>query len=139
MARDMEKKKARDAEYRARNRDKAVARARKWREDNPERTKALHRARYLAMRDQIRDTNLRKKYRIPLVAYEAMLENQGGVCAICFGAQIKGKSMCVDHDHETGSVRSLLCDSCNNGLGRFKDSPRLLRLAIAYLEKHGCL
>ena len=41
-----------------------------------------------------------------------------------------------DHDHDTGMARDWICDSCNTGLGRFKDDVKLLKKAIAYLEKH---
>lgn len=68
--------------------------------------------------------------------YDLLLLAQGGVCAICSGACGTGRHLSVDHDHATGQVRALLCASCNNGLGRFKDSPALLRAAASYIEQH---
>ena len=132
----MAAKKARDAEYRARNREKAVARAKKWREDNPERYLKLQKDYYQANRDNFRARELMKKFGLTMAAYSEMLAAQGGVCAICAGAQSHGKSMAVDHDHETGAVRALLCDNCNRGIGLFRDSPELCRAVADYLEKH---
>lgn len=68
--------------------------------------------------------------------YAALLEAQGHRCAICRRREWNGRhgQPHVDHDHKTKRVRGLLCDSCNNGLGRFKDDPDLLRAAISYLE-----
>lgn len=70
--------------------------------------------------------------------FVAMLEAQDGRCAICRADSWGGKhgSPHVDHDHVTGKVRGLLCDGCNNGLGRFKDDPARLRAAATYLEAH---
>lgn len=67
-----------------------------------------------------------------------MYELQGGVCAICGLEQAVeySENLSVDHDHETGAVRELLCHHCNVGLGGFKDDPRLLNKASAYLMKH---
>jgi len=64
-----------------------------------------------------------------------MLKEQGGGCAICGETKpLKGKNyLCVDHCHETGEVRGILCHACNTGLGKFKDSPELLHTAINYL------
>lgn len=64
-----------------------------------------------------------------LTVEEARHFRQGKVCAICGGVD----RLCVDHDHATGEIRGVLCLNCNNGLGRFKDDPELLRKAIRYL------
>jgi len=86
----------------------------------------------------IRNSNLRKLYGITHADYERMLLEQKGRCAIC-GDSSPGsgkKHFSVDHNHVTNKVRQLLCDPCNNGLGRFKDDLERLRKAVAYLEKH---
>ena len=65
-----------------------------------------------------------------------MYEAQDGRCAICGSAEVKqgnSKYFHVDHDHETGAVRSLLCAMCNKGLGCFEDNPLLLQQARDYL------
>ncbi|AQX82044.1 hypothetical protein BWO91_06290 [Plantibacter flavus] len=66
--------------------------------------------------------------------YRAMHADQQGACAICRKTEAQnGKALAVDHDHETGRVRGLLCDQCNIALGRFQDSPENLRRALDYL------
>lgn len=62
-----------------------------------------------------------------------MLE-QKGRCKICAEKMVKVN---IDHDHETGRVRGLLCMPCNMGLGLFKDNIRRLAAAIVYLEDNG--
>ncbi len=72
------------------------------------------------------------KYGIQLQTFKALLEKQGGECAIC---QTKLLSkFCIDHNHDTGTVRGLLCYSCNNGLGMFNDSTFSLLKAVEYLN-----
>lgn len=71
--------------------------------------------------------------------YQLMLVAQGGCCAICRSSgegQGRGivRSLAVDHCHETGAVRGLLCHRCNAALGMVKDSVSVLRSAISYLE-----
>jgi hypothetical protein len=58
-------------------------------------------------------------------------------CAICTTQVWNGRHARphVDHDHETGKVRGILCSECNTGLGKFKDNPELLRAALRYLER----
>lgn len=65
--------------------------------------------------------------------YDRRLNEQGGGCAIC-GEFPTEKKLAVDHDHETGRVRGLLCMRCNTALGHFEDSITLLEAAIDYLE-----
>lgn len=71
-----------------------------------------------------------------------MAAAQGGVCAICsqppnrVAATGKVTDFDIDHDHETGRARGLLCSNCNRGLGLFGDDPERLLAAAAYLEKH---
>ena len=66
--------------------------------------------------------------------YQVILEKQNGVCAIC-----KNKyeiELGVDHNHETGENRGLLCTACNVALGNFKDNIEFLEEAIRYLKLH---
>ena len=77
---------------------------------------------------------LKKLYGISLEEYEALLDSQDGVCAICKETPRNNRFLGVDHDHDTGRVRGLLCTTCNVGLGALHDSVEILRSALAYLE-----
>ncbi|KKM14069.1 hypothetical protein LCGC14_1709810 [marine sediment metagenome] len=80
--------------------------------------------------------NLRKRTAargITVEVYERMVEAQGGLCLICGKGGHNG-SLAIDHDHKTGEVRGLLCNSCNFGIGNFKDSPKLMAKGAEYLE-----
>jgi hypothetical protein len=74
---------------------------------------------------------LKAKYGITDEDYDAMAEAQGYRCAICES----DAPFVVDHCHQTGRVRGLLCHNCNVGLGHFKDNPQILTAALQYL---GC-
>lgn len=76
---------------------------------------------------------LRKYYDLSIAEYEQMLEAQGGVCAICKQADLR-KRLSVDHDHTTGKVRGLLCNTCNRALGLLKDSIPVMTAATDYLK-----
>lgn len=84
-----------------------------------------------------RARNLRK-YDLTPEQFDAMLERQGGVCAICrkppTGGNTSARCLHVDHDHVTGEIRGLLCSNHNVALGLFEDSPAFLRQAANYLE-----
>lgn len=83
----------------------------------------------------VKETELKRAYGITLDDYFDMLEKQGGKCAICGGDQIERyKYFSVDHCHTKGHIRGLLCDSCNRGLGFFRDNPDTLSKAIRYLN-----
>lgn len=79
--------------------------------------------------------NRKNRYGVEECDYKKLLVKQDLVCAICSGLCIK--SLCVDHDHESGMVRGLLCNNCNVGIGYLKDSPNVLASAIIYLHQHG--
>jgi hypothetical protein len=64
---------------------------------------------------------------------DAKIIQQDGRCALCHGTS---KRLHVDHCHSTQRIRSMLCTTCNIGLGSFLDSPQLLRAAADYLERH---
>lgn len=68
--------------------------------------------------------------------YEAMVIAQNYGCSICGRADLD-RRLAVDHDHQTGENRKLLCYKCNLGLGLFMDSPALLVKAASYLMDHG--
>ena len=78
-----------------------------------------------------REYHLRRRYGIGVKAFEEMLEEQGGACLICE----KPDPEHVDHDHETGKVRGILCFNCNQGLGDFRDDVRSLTRAVGYLMR----
>lgn len=72
--------------------------------------------------------------------YDRMNQEQRGRCAICGndGSRSRGGRLAVDHCHESGAVRGLLCGPCNKGLGHFRDDPHLLDRAKSYLEHYLC-
>jgi hypothetical protein len=97
--------------------------------------KPCHNARGKASKDKVggsRTYHLKRRYGITAEEADALLEAQGGVCAICKVAPAAH----VDHDHATGAVRALLCFNCNGGLGQFKDDPLLLHAAAYYVQFH---
>jgi len=111
------------------NRERYNATGRRWYRKNGGKKIIRERARAIA------------KYGMTLAEYDTLLLKQKEVCAICKRAErnrIKAggvlRSLAVDHDHETGVVRGLLCSSCNRGLGKFGDDPNRLRSAAEYLE-----
>lgn len=78
--------------------------------------------------------NIELKYGLTPEAWGNLFEKQGGVCAICKNPETQNKRISVDHDHETGKVRGLLCNNCNRGLGLLKDSLHTLSAAVEYLK-----
>lgn len=87
-----------------------------------------------------KSANLRKRlkssYGLTLEQYDEMVENQDGVCIICGNVNENGYRLCVDHDHETGKIRALLCHRCNRLIGWAGEDIILLRSLANYLEKY---
>lgn len=86
-----------------------------------------------------REVQLKRKFGLSQADHDALLEAQGGVCAICGGPpRGRGEKLgrfSVDHCHLTGRVRGLLCQRCNSAIGLLNDDAELVRRAVAYLEK----
>lgn len=80
------------------------------------------------------DWHTRKLYGITAQAVADMFESQAGACAICGNSLFE--SCHIDHCHDTGKVRGLLCRGCNHGLGSFQDCPHVLTAASNYIAKH---
>lgn len=86
-----------------------------------------------------RKSKLKRAFGLTVQQYDEMLVAQGGRCALC-GSDFPGGRgrFVVDHCHDTGKIRGLLCNLCNVGLGALRDSPQLLQKAIHYLGRnHG--
>ncbi len=90
-----------------------------------------------------RRARLKRQYGITVEDYDRMRAAQNGACAVCGTTTPVGRVsewtqdywLHVDHDHKTGTVRGLLCNECNTGLGKFQDDPELLVAAVSYLER----
>jgi hypothetical protein len=106
---------------------------------------------YKMGKEQVRHYGLARNYDgMTLTRYAEMFAEQSGCCAICKKpetAKIPGRrnndyksagvrDLSVDHDHETGAVRQLLCNACNHMLGHAFDDPQRLRAAADYLDFH---
>ena len=122
----------RNAVYRSHCKECQATAARKWFAENSERANE-NRRRY----------SLFDNYGITTQDYDALLRQQGGVCAICgngepdaHGRTGKKFRLSVDHCHDTGAVRGLLCQKCNRAIGLLNDDPIRLRKAISYLLFH---
>lgn len=102
------------------NRDRRLETTREWVKKNPRRVK---------------DNLLKWSFGISLEQYEQLLESQNGVCGICKKPP-KRIHLAVDHDHDTGAIRGLLCTHCNTVIGFAKDDPSILESAIDYLKHH---
>jgi hypothetical protein len=114
--------------YRTINKDKISKNAKDWRSKNRESYISEFRKR---------------KYGITQEQYLHMLKNQNGVCAICGNLETVTdkktgliRSLCVDHDHESGKIRGLLCSRCNVAIGLIDDSPEKAKKIFEYLSYH---
>lgn len=84
-----------------------------------------------------RERNIKKLYGITVDQFNAMLIRQEGKCAICGTTEPGGKgNFFVDHCHETGKIRELLCLHCNSAIGYFRDNISYMQKGIDYINKH---
>ena len=82
-------------------------------------------------RRRSRRTMRKYRYGITDEDFQRLFDSQNGACAVCLTAT----ALVVDHDHDTGAVRGLLCTPCNHALGKMKDSIPSLERAAAYLRR----
>jgi len=91
--------------------------------------------------NEANDAQQLRRTKCTVPQFQSLLQAQKGKCAICGtteGHRSRRGKVCrlaVDHDHQTGEVRGLLCNNCNRWLGRFKDSTKNLEAAVRYLKR----
>lgn len=119
MVRDPEKRKATYDRHKERNKQRLLERI------DPERRGNLNEA--------ARRSKYRSRYGLHFEEYVGLLSAQEGKCAICGD---NSKQLQLDHDHNTGRPRAILCFNCNSGLGQFKDNLLIMAKAITYLMEH---
>jgi hypothetical protein len=87
------------------------------------------------------DAHRQKKYGITPEQFHSLILKQNNCCAICGKPETikwrgKIKKLAIDHNHDTGKIRGLLCHFCNVGIGQFRDSLPLLQKAMDYIKLH---
>jgi hypothetical protein len=119
-------------------REAARERTRQWVVDNPERKRENNQAYATSGRKRPSDrkSHLKRTFGLTLEDYDRMLAEQGGGCAIC-GRLPDKTALHVDHCHETGRVRGLLCFRCNAAIGHLREDPAVIAAALAYVTRHG--
>ena len=142
-----EKQRVRMKAWRSSNKDRIAEYQKEWRTRNATQVAEYQKAYqegYKSREDVQFKTwmrNLHRNYSMTPECFNKLWQEQSGKCLICgIGLMPKGRSSasaCVDHNHETGAVRGLLCRGCNHGIGCLKDSPDVLRKALQYLEERG--
>ena len=121
---------------------RAAEEKRLHRQLNPNISSAYQKRRYAENRDWERLVNILNKYNLTLDQYHSMFENQDFGCAICgvednertTKAKKCFRELVVDHNHDTGKVRGLLCGTCNSLIGYAKENIAILQNAQRYLE-----
>lgn len=136
--------------YRDSHKDKVYEKQKRYLKRHAERRKETCRKYYEKNREKIlakvssekksrnawdrRIYHIKRHYGLTEPEYVSMLERQGGLCVICGLPPHDGRFLVVDHDHDSGAVRDLLCLPCNSRLGVIEKTPDLIVKMIEYLE-----
>jgi hypothetical protein len=93
----------------------------------------------LKAKETVRKATIKNKFNITIEQYKQLLIKQNNKCAICDRSYFEYKKttkreFCIDHNHQTGEIRGLLCSPCNRAIGQLQDNPNILRKAAFYLE-----
>jgi hypothetical protein len=107
-----------------------------WRKSNPERWRKISaKSRKKRSADgRVKNEVLRWKYGIGYPEFRRMITEQDNRCAICMRPFKSERVTFVDHDHNTGKVRGILCAGCNMGIGILGEDVKILQKAINYLQ-----
>jgi len=127
-------------EYHLKNRRRILEVKSKWRQENKEARLDYARKYRLANPEKLRNKGLQHRYGLSGDEYRVLLIKQSGVCAICSKPETAKRRwriarLSVDHDHQTGLVRGLLCQRCNNCLTQGDQDILWFNKASTYLEK----
>jgi hypothetical protein len=106
----------------------------RWHKKHPERVSGHKKKWEKANGKAASRRKVLQQYDLTEADYQRMLTKQGGVCQICLQPPKPGKSLHVDHCHESGRVRGLLCFRCNFGLSWFAESAERMERAVAHLK-----
>lgn len=104
-----------------------------WQDKNKDKMKEYRKKNSKTHSEKYRENFIKNKYGISSLEYESLLVQQNYQCKIC-KSQIKNKRLHIDHCHNTGKIRGLLCSNCNTSLGLIKDNIQTLKDMILYLE-----
>lgn len=115
------------------NKKKALARHRVWRNKNRKRINFRKRTWRKRHSRQVKANRLKHEYGLTMREFSLLRKAQENCCAVC--RKTFRKTPCIDHDHETGRVRGLLCNTCNTGIGMLKDSVIVVESAARYLRR----
>ena len=118
-------------------RDEYIRRSQKWRDEHPEYYEEVLRRNREENRDRRaevgRRSYFRRKYGLSMGELDFLRIVQGDRCAICGEADTSG--LHVDHHHDTGLIRGLLCGKCNKAIGLLREDPALFDSASSYLQR----
>jgi len=111
--------------YYAQNREMYLRKTKEWRDANPDRVAT-----------SLRKSQLLKRYNLTPDMFNEMLGISDGRCYICGDvlARLTKEFPCIDHCHQTGVIRGILCSRCNRMLGLARDNPEILQNAVKYLN-----
>ena len=122
--------------YRDTHKEKVSGYKKLYREKHSEEIKKYAKEHKEANPEYYRNYMLVYRFGITLEDYNNMFNIQKGCCAVCGKHQSElNRILAVDHDHDTGKVRGLLCMSCNTSIGKLGDSIESIEKVLSYLKK----
>ena len=117
------------------NKEHSKSKSVTWNKANKDKRSKISNNWYQKNISKVKGIALKREYNLSMEQYDQLLSQQNNCCMVCHKNQVLfKKKLAVDHCHETGKIRGLLCDGCNRGLGFLKDSIEVLESAITYLK-----